>query len=436
MFTVQCFLMVSVLGASADRIDAIVDANALAAHHEQLSKCDDDTFLRRVSLDMIGRIPTRDELLSFRVDPNRVGLVTRLLESSEFPVFWSRLWTAQLVGYGNQFNADREALRLWLESQFRQRMPLDDIVRELIAAEGQTAFNGQVNFLVRHRDDPVVPIGRVFLGIQLDCARCHDHPTDRWKQKDHENFRRFFSLMRPRQISNGNYQLVDARPSDGNLPQFLTGSKPSTGRWRSELGLYVVHSKPFARTMANRLWHHFFGVGIVDPPDDFGPDHPASDMELLELLADDLTANNFDFYSLIPAIVLSDAYQRNVAEGAQHFALAPRLKPLTPDQLFDSLKQILRFDEDARMRDRFVREAIGLGGADHESNPWIRKENIQGLLSRMSIQDRASETSMEQIFQQTLSRDATQEELEICRERTDDEVLFALVHGNEFCFWH
>ena len=128
-------------------------------------------------MDLIGRVPTKDEITLFETNRDRVLAIDRLLSSDEFSRYWSQLWTTVLVGRGQAGATNREALRLWLEDQIRSERALDQIAFDLISAEGVTALDGHVNFIVGNREDPVTPVSRIFLGVQLDCARCHDHPV-------------------------------------------------------------------------------------------------------------------------------------------------------------------------------------------------------------------------------------------------------------------
>ncbi|MGI9516837.1 MAG: DUF1549 domain-containing protein, partial [Pirellulaceae bacterium] len=176
-------------------IDQLVDQHLTQLNIVAADRCSDDEFLRRVTLDLAGRIPTIDELQRFRVNPDREARIDELLDSPEFPRFMSEIFTASLVGYLDIFGTDREALRIWLEEQLQHDRPWDRITRDLITAEGTTSIDGPVNFLVRNRDDPVVKVGRVFLGVRLDCAQCHDHPFDRWTQDDYQLMRRFFQQV-------------------------------------------------------------------------------------------------------------------------------------------------------------------------------------------------------------------------------------------------
>src|SRR5688572_23599371 len=156
---------------------------------------DDAEFLRRLSLDLIGRVPKVEELRAFRARPDRAAKVDELLSSPEFPRFWSEVWTAMLNGYASAFDSQRDALRYWMEKKLRENAPFDRMATELIAASGTSGVDGSVNFILHNSVEPAIKVSRTFLGIRLDCARCHDHPFDRWTQKDYEDMARFFALL-------------------------------------------------------------------------------------------------------------------------------------------------------------------------------------------------------------------------------------------------
>ena len=158
------------VGPATKSLDQWVDQYHAANGITPASICPDDRFLRRVTLDLAGRIPTIDELQQFRGNPDRSAKIDQLLASPEFPVFMSEVWTSSLVGYLNVFGTDREALRLWMEQNIRDDTPWNEMATALITAEGTSSLDGPVNFLVRNRVDPVVKVGRVFLGVRLDCA--------------------------------------------------------------------------------------------------------------------------------------------------------------------------------------------------------------------------------------------------------------------------
>lgn len=433
--------------AASPSIDAYVRKAADRDGVQLTNSINDDLFLRRVTLDLVGRIPTLEEQDAFRASPNRTAVVDRLLASKQHAQFMSRAWTAMLVGYGQVQQADRETLRAWLQESFEDDRPLNDVVYDLVASEGRAAFDGPANFMLRHIQDPVVPVGRLFLGVQLDCARCHDHPTDRWTQDDFEGMQRFFQLARVSQPSRGTYQVSDrVPPSDAQLPQFLTGSKPRTGRWRQELALQIVTSKPFARTMVNRLWYHFFGRGISDPPDAVNGDDRPQDFAFISSLAWEFKSKGFRPRSLIREICISDAYAREVSAAHPDWTLMPTTKPMTPDQLFDSMLLALDFarsppsqdDSNAMFsrREQFTRLAAGVSIDDTFGEMWNTQERVQSLMSRLNMRLPSRQLSHREIFRRILSRQPTADQLRLASGHTTKDLMFALVHSNEFYYWH
>lgn len=435
MISSGLFLLLAAL-PNADAVDRLVESAADRDGVTLTAPVKDELFLRRVSLDLIGRIPSRSELQQFRRQPDRASLVDRLLASEEHAVFWSRLWTSTLIGYGQTPQSDRESLRGWLETQFAADRPFQQIVYELIAAEGRSAFDGPTNFMLHHVRDPVVPVGRLFLGVQLDCARCHDHPTDRWTQEDFQGMERFFSDVRLKQASPGNYEVHDQPSGAGPTARFLTGARPRTTRWRQELAVLVVTSKPFARSTVNRLWYHFFGHGIADPPDSVnGGDRPA-DWELVNRLADSLRDQRFQWRGLLREICLSNAYQRQVSTEHPDWPLMPTVKPMTPDQLFDSLSLAFGRPLDERRRSDFTRAAANASLDASVHNTWDGQERVQALMTRLNMPLPSEPVPTVELFERVLSRRPTREQRQLCEHQPVENILFALVNSNEFYFWH
>lgn len=427
----------------SNRIDVLLESPQIEAGVVPAEICSDDVFLRRVTLDLVGRIPTRDELHAFRKNPNRASKVEELIAGDEFPRFWSDVWTAALVGYRTQnFGASREPLRLWLQAGLREGRPYDETVRRLISAEGDSAFDGPVNFLLRHRQEPVVKVSRLFLGIRMDCARCHDHPFARWKREDFDQFGRFFESVDFREVSDQNFRLTE-RQIDGrreDRPKFLSGARPRTSRWRDELALFVTSCRPFARTFANRMWYHFLGRGIVHPPDDFSAADPVAP-ELLEYLADYARNTDFNVRSMIVAICGSKAYQRRSGlaerESADPVLFASfEPKPLIAEQLLNSLSLI--FDREGstlEQRQRLLREVDSSLDADF-SQTWEYRDTVQTVMRRLVRDARLRQTSTSSIYETILSRTPTDRERELCRDQPRSRIVFALTHSNEFRFNH
>lgn len=430
------------LAVSASPVDQILEKTWIQQGIEPVPVCTDEEFLRRITLDLVGRIPTLDELHAFQAQPDRSAKIDTLLASGEFARSWSEVWTGTLVGYSDAFGADREVLRTWLEASFRDDLPYDELVRQLITAREPSALSGPSNFLVRHREEPVMKITQLFLGVRLDCARCHDHPFDRWTQDDFESMRRFFAATRQQQVTENNFQLVNLVPGD-NLarPRFLTGAIPRTTQWRDEFALFTIRSKPFARTFANRFWYHFLGRGIVNPPDDANAENPPAVSELLEHLAEQARGDGFSVHGMIRRICNSRAYQlsseSDQADAEREAVFACRvLKPMTPEQMFDSLQVALKFQATPVQRRAFIR-VVATDALDADfSNTWDYRETAQALLTRLASQTPAPEANLDELFLRTLTRLPTERERDLCKSRTREEIAFALINGNEFYFNH
>ena len=426
----------------SEQIDAIID------HHLQVQKipaadrCSDDVFLRRVTLDLAGRIPSAAELESFRKNPDRRGKIDELLASSEFNRFAAEIWTASLVGYLNVFGTDREALRIWMEDQIRDDRPWDQIASELITATGSSSLDGPVNFLVRNRDDPVVKVGRMFLGVRLDCAQCHDHPFDRWTQDDYRQMRRFFGQLQTQQV-NGTVNVQDRirQQANSQAPVFLTGAQPQTDHWRAELALFVTNSKPFARNFGNRIWYHLMGRGIVHPVDDFNASNPATLPQLVEFLADQARANQFSVREMTRLICNSEAYQRATGfndeelDSARFFARRI-LKPMTPGQFVDSVVLALDLKLDVAQKRQLVRTMIGDALQEDFSETWAYRESVQMAMARFATPLESQPWSVTELYQRILTRDPSAEELLRCQDEAIPDIAFALVHSNEFFLNH
>lgn len=360
----------------------------------------DEEFLRRAYLDLIGRIPNVQEGLAFLHNKDRskrAKLVEYLLASPDYPKNFGQVWTTLLIGRKSQGrNVDRAALLAWLRQQFAENRPWNETARTLITAKGSNKENGAVNFALDHLDNGAVPLTsittRVFLGQQIQCTQCHDHPTNDWKQADFWGINAFFKGVRARRVQktdstgarvDDHMELFD-EPSDAYstfekrnavvgiaFPTYLDGRKISQNAdvdRRAKLGEFITEKSntQFARAFVNRLWGHFLGRGLVHPVDDFRPDNEPSHPTLLEKLGDDFIASGYDVKALIRWIMTSEAYNLSsvMTRGNQkdevwfsHMAL----KPMTPEQLFDSLLT--------------ATEAHLAGGGDHDKqrNAWLQQ---------------------------------------------------------------
>jgi hypothetical protein len=369
----------------------------------------DEEFVRRVYLDLVGRIPSVSEATAFfqtRESGKRAKLVEYLLEHPDYPQWFATQWTILLLGRGDPGErVDRSALVAWLRKQFAANRPWNELVHDLIAASGSNRENGAVNFVLAHLEPDAVPLTsrttRLFLGRQLQCAQCHDHPSNEWKQSDFWSLNAFFKGIRvegsrSRGSSRGNLDAVVladeptedyARFEKRNgmvgvaFPRFLDGRKlPAAGEVERRAELARMISEPtndaLAQAFVNRMWAHFLGRGLVSPVDDLGPHNPPSHPELLEFLAREFQSSGYDVKQLIRLITASRAYQatserpKNSSPDESPFQFhSMQLRPMSPEQLFDSLLTATgahraggsRSDE---KRDRWLRQFLYVFGND------------------------------------------------------------------------
>lgn len=300
----------------------------------------DAQFHRRAYLDVIGRLPTPDETRAFLAgkDPKkREKLLDALLERPEYADFWANKWTDLLrpnpyhTGMKATYNFDQ-----WIRKSFRENKPYDQFVREIITANGSTFTNGAAVFYRNRRepDELTTMVSQLFLGVRLDCAKCHHHPFEVWGQDDFYSLAAFFGrvgrsgtgISAP--ISGGEEAVFlgrgTGRRAGSTVKHPLTGKEmtptPLLGKPldlaperdpREVLAEWVTSPENpyFARVIANRVWADLMGRGIVDPVDDLRATNPPSNPELLDALAKDFHKNKCDLKALIRTICLSRAYQ-------------------------------------------------------------------------------------------------------------------------------
>jgi len=443
--TSSVLMMIAMTTTAINPIDEILLRDWKKHDIQPSGICSDDEFLRRVSLDLIGRIPTVDELHAFRNDRDRPAQISRLLESPEFSRFQAEIWTSILIGYAEEAEelASRRILSSWLASAIERRVPWDDVTRNLISAEGQSAFDGPVNFLLHNRDSPAVRISRVFLGVRLDCAQCHDHPHDRWTQSDFEHMARFFDVMEFDEQSESNIILRNAVPDteEDNRPRFLTGARPRTSRWRDELALYTIRSRPFARAFANRVWYQLFGQGIVHPVDDFSQLNPPVNSELLEHLATTARDSEFDLRRFLSYICGSNAYQRTSANSPagrsaiERFAVR-KLRPLSSQQYVSSVGVATSRIFDEVERSELLAGLVSSDSDDPFAATWEYRESVQQLITQLAASTPIVAGSTPGLFNKILSRQPTARETQLCAGRSKSDIVFALLHSDEFRFSH
>jgi Protein of unknown function (DUF1549)/Protein of unknown function (DUF1553) len=293
--------------------------------------CSDEEFLRRVTIDITGLLPSEEAYKQFVSDvapDKRAALIDRLLESKEFSEIWAmKFATLLMVKSSNQVSYKSAFLyATWLTDKFARNVPINEMVRDLLTSTGGTFGSPPTNFYEIERDTLKTSenVAQVFMGIRTQCAQCHNHPFDRWTMDDYYGFAAFFSQVGRKQGEDYREQIIYNRfsgemkhPVTGqNVPaKFLGGESPDTkGKDRREVladWLTSGDNPYFATSIANRVWAHFTGVGLVNQVDDIRISNPASNPELFETLGKKLVEYNFDFRRLVRDICNSETYQRS-----------------------------------------------------------------------------------------------------------------------------
>ena len=312
-------------------IDEFVNAKLQKLRMSPSELCTDETFLRRVSIDLTGTLPTVEQYTAFMASPDpqkRAKLIDELLNRKEFTELWVQYWAEWLMIRSSNIISPKAALLYynWLADQIGRNVPMDKMVRDLLSASGGTFKVPQTNYYQNESDILKVAenVAQVFMGMRIQCAQCHNHPFDRWTMDDYYSFAAFFSQIgrktgedyREAIIFNSGGGEV-AHPVGGRAmpPKFLGGPAPDlkgTDR-RVALGTWLASPENpyFAQNFTNRVWAHFFGRGIIEPVDDVRISNPSVNPELLAELSKRFTASNYDFKQLVREICNSAAYQRS-----------------------------------------------------------------------------------------------------------------------------
>ena len=489
----------------------------------------DAKWARRVYLGVLGRIPTLEELQAFTANTNenkREQLVETLLSDSqyreEYARHWSGVWTNVLIGRGD--NPDDMASRLGLQQYLRQAISreatLDTLAYELITATGAPQpgaedFNGATNFLLAGMNDGMTlatsRTARVFLGTQVQCAQCHEHPFHEYGQDQFWQMNAFFRQMhvlgsgRDVRLVDGDFggegQTPDLEEAevyyegrDGQVhaayPVFLDGQPiPKSGRIeevdrRGELAKLVVDSPRFSRAMVNRLWAQFFGYGFTSSVDDMGAHSTPSHPEILDRLAKELEARDFDQKDLIRWIVLSEPYALSSRIEPANESDNPELgsaplfthyyaRQMQPEAAYDSLRLAAHgepvlgeFAADEAARADWLAQFLVVYGTDEgdeslhfagsvsQSLAMMNGQLVQQatsnqpgtLLHELSTAEVEPSEKIERLFQATLARSPSSEEIamanRLLKARQGDvsaalaDMLWALLNSNEFILDH
>jgi hypothetical protein len=297
--------------------------------------CTDAEFLRRAYLDAMGVLPTVEEARAFLADASRdkrARLVDRILERPEFVDYWAYKWSDLLLVSSKQLSAKNvRSYYNWVRESVAENKPWDRFVRELTVASGNSQETGAVNYFLIHKNtiDLAESYTKAFLGLSITCARCHNHPLEKWTQKDYYAFANLLSRVSIKNGAAPSEVTVFASPA-GEInhprlgkplaPRPLDGAQMPAdwkGDRREYLARWVTSTEnaSFARALVNRVWGNFFGRGLVHPVDDLRMTNPPSNEELLAALAKDFVAHGFDVKHLIRLIMNSATYQLSAEAG-------------------------------------------------------------------------------------------------------------------------
>ena len=336
--------------------------------------CDDATFIRRVTLDLAGRLPSADETTAFLADKSaakRDALVDRLLASGDYADYFANFWGALLRNQRSSVNGRTEpymrgtfAFHAWIRDSLANNKPYDQFAREILAASGDIGENPPVAWYrqVKTAQNQLEDTAQLFLGLRLQCAQCHHHPYEKWSQADYYSFGAFFSQVSRKPSTQPGEELIFAKRSaptmankknNAALKPAGLGEKPldipadedarqSLADWLSK-----KDNTFFAHSLVNRYWKHFFNRGLVEPEDDMRETNPPVNPELLDALAKSFIDSGFDLKKLVRAIVTSSTYQLSAIPNSHNAGDKQNFsryypKRLSAEVLFDAINTVTK----------------------------------------------------------------------------------------------
>jgi hypothetical protein len=467
---------------------------------------DEATLIRRTTVDLCGRLPAPDEVRAHLADSSadkRVKLVDRLLASPDYPAFFAMRWgtilrNSQLAG------SDRAAYAFhnWIKDFIARNKPYDEFVRGIVAAAGEWQDAPAINWYWQMRDDQLHQVtadtAQVFLGIRLQCARCHHHPYERWGQEDYYGLAGFFTRLGRKSFGEPPPYYSAPRVTTGEInpltrkapePKYLDGQSPKfSSEQDPRHALVDWMSAPenpfFSKVLVNRLWGHFFGRGLVDQVDDIRETNPPTNPDLLDALAKDFAEHKFDMRHMIRQMVLSQAYALSSLPTGQNHSDAQNFarfysRRLIAEVLHDAVDQaagtkstfggmasdaraidlphegfgsyfLETFDRPKRVTGCECERSAGatlaqvllLSNSDEIENKLASGE---GRVARLIKDKLTDEQAIEELFLAALSRLPTPEETGKCaayvaggpnRQQSLEDVLWSLLNSKEFLFNH
>jgi hypothetical protein len=485
-------------------IDRLVQQKLDALGLATSGNCTDADFLRRAYLDLIGLVPSELEARAFLMDrtpDKRAKLIDTLLQRPEYVDFWTLKW-ADILRDSREVLAEKGmyAFNLWIRQCVAENRPWDQFARQLLLAQGSVYRDGPANYYRTGKTpmEMAENTAQVFLGVRIQCARCHNHPYDRWTQQQYYQMAAFFARVKAKPGERTGEQVIFAG-EDGEVQNPRTrmtaqpcalGSTPLpvsfAGDRRQVLAEWLTSDKNpfFARVIVNRVWKHFMGRGFVEPVDDLRLTNPPSNAPLFDALAQDFTRHGYDLQYLMRTIMRSQVYQRSpdaVGNNGRdtryqsHFAF----KRLSAEQLLDALTAITGVPEafaglpdgthaaqlpdgsvPSYFLDLFGRPARQTScGCERSDDPnlgqLLHLMNSTGVNSRLSaktgrvatlVQSKVPDSHViEELYLTSLSRFPTPQESKRAlavfasaknRQQAGEDLEWALLNSKEFLFNH
>ena len=383
------------ISSSTKHLDRHIDSKLKQEGIKPSKQSKDAEFLRRVYLDLTGKIPTSEEVQGFLKDRSkekREKKINQLIGSERHLDYWSGIWVKWLVGRSNLDTDRRMELQMWVRNALKNNVPYNQFVKELLSVEGDVRQNGAGNFFVRYDVSPIdltSQICRLFLGIPMQCAQCHDHKTEEWLQTDFYGVASFFTGTRREGVYEKDEQGRNRRvsyvikdtekggisiPGEGEPipPHFLDGKayQGEALKRRQALGEWITRKDNpyFSHATVNRIWAYLMGRGFVEPLDGFGEEVPPTNPDLLDWLAEDFVIHGYDLQYLMRTILNSKAYQRTSEtnksnKNDESYYSHAYIKPLSAEQFFYSMLEATGFERSLE-REKYMHEH----GADWMEN--------------------------------------------------------------------
>jgi hypothetical protein len=441
--------------------------------------CDDATFLRRVSLDIGGRLPTDDEATAFLADTDpdkRDKLIDELLRGPDYADFFANKWTALLKNRRDDASdiVSNFAFHAWVRDSLLANKPYDQFVRELLAATGTVIGNPPVAWYKRVKEpkQQLEDVAQLFLGVRMQCAQCHHHPFERWSQDDYYSLAAFFSQVGRKPSGVRGEDLIFHKRGVAAATNMKSGQpmKPAAlgdaidaippdadPRLRLADWMSTPDNPFFAKALVNRYWKHFFQRGLIEPEDDIRDSNPPTNPELLAALEKHFIASGFDLKELVRTITRSHAYQLsampnefNLADRQNYSRYYPRR--LQAEVLLDAIDRLTGSQTDFTNLPPGTRAVALPDNSYNQSSPFLRAfgrpegesvcecervqssslaqslhlinasdikaklANPQGRAERLAKDDRPAEAKVRELYLAALSRDPNADELKTALE--------------------